>query len=298
MVAVGVGTARFAQGDLADRPDCGERRPQLVRHIAREALHLLERLLEPFQGLVEHDGQAPQLVMRMVDGQAIVQPRGGDRLRAHRHPGDRRQRAAGQRVAAEAGGRHAERQAEDQEQRQLAQLLAHRGVGPRDLDDDGLAAHGLRPAQHAEGRPAIVHGDDLIGRMGGEGRGLRQRVAARHRRLEEELALQRPHLEPRVVFVLHRVGVRRVVGVEPGDAAVGPLLPHLGRPAEIAPQPRVERVGDAAADEHEHAGRVDGEHDHHRGDVPERQARANPERRSPTLHAASSRTTKPTPRTV
>ena len=56
----------LAQPDFADAANRRQRRPQLVRDVAGEPPHLLERRLEPAQRLVEHRRQPSHLVVRIV----------------------------------------------------------------------------------------------------------------------------------------------------------------------------------------------------------------------------------------
>ena len=58
---------------LAHASDPGERRPQLVRRVRREAAQLFECGVEPRQCLVEHAGEASEFVARIVDGQPSAQ---------------------------------------------------------------------------------------------------------------------------------------------------------------------------------------------------------------------------------
>ena len=102
-LAVGALVAPLAQPDLADAPNRRQRRPQLVRHIGCEPLHLPERRLEPAERVVEHRCETAELVVRVVDRQPFAQAIGGDRTRALRHPFDRRQRVARHGVSAEPG---------------------------------------------------------------------------------------------------------------------------------------------------------------------------------------------------
>lgn len=151
------------QADLADAADRGQRRAHLVRDVGCEAPHLVERLLESAECLVEDGGQAAHLVFGVVHGQASAEALGGDRPRALGHALDGAQRAARQRERADAGDGHRERKAERQHQPEVAQLLLHRRFGLRDLDDDrdrrqrrlvGLGGHTQAGDHHPLDGPA------------------------------------------------------------------------------------------------------------------------------------------------
>ena len=71
--------AVLAKPHFADAAHRGEWRAELMRHVGREASHLLERRFQSPERLVEHRRQPPHLVVRIFHGQPIAQPLGGDR---------------------------------------------------------------------------------------------------------------------------------------------------------------------------------------------------------------------------
>ena len=149
-----------AQPDFADAADRGQRRAQLVRHVGGEPPHLLERLPRAAPSVsLNTVASRPISSSGIVHRQPIAQPLGGDRPRALGHPLDRRERAARQRVAAEAGDRDGQRQAEQQDQRQLAQLLPHRRFGARDLDARPARGRQIRPRRLSTRIGAVVGRD-------------------------------------------------------------------------------------------------------------------------------------------
>ena len=68
--------------------------------IAGKLTNLPERHIEPADHVVEHTGQAPDLVGRGRDGQPLTEIAGGDALGRQRDGVDRPQRAAGQKPSA------------------------------------------------------------------------------------------------------------------------------------------------------------------------------------------------------
>ena len=110
-----------------------------MRHIGREASHLLERLLQPGEHAIEHGRQLPHLIVWMMNRQSLPQAIGGNQLCPLGHAFDRCERLACQPVRTETGHQHRERQADGQHHQQIAQLLMHRRFRPRHLDDDGNA---------------------------------------------------------------------------------------------------------------------------------------------------------------
>src|SRR5207245_1289197 len=88
--------------------------------------------------------QPSQLVVRIVNGEPVVEPLGRDRTRAFRHAVDGRERSSGEGIATETGRGDSERESEDEDEHELAQLLSHRGLGSGDLYGDQRPAN-LRP---------------------------------------------------------------------------------------------------------------------------------------------------------
>src|SRR5438128_9965581 len=84
----------------------------------------------------------------------------------------------------------------------------------------------------------------------------------------------------------------------PRDRAFRRLLDHHRGPLEIAPQLLVEQLRCASTHITENRARIHGEHERHRGDVPQRELHAHAVRSPPAPHGSPSRSMKPTPRTV
>ena len=280
----------LAQPDLAHTAHRGQRRAQLVRHVGREPSHLRERRLEAGQHLVEHRGQAAQLVVRVGDRQPLAQAIRRDRMGAFDDAVDGHQRAARERVPAHAGGGHRQRQAEDERDHQVAQRPPHAGLGSGDLDDHRLAGDLRMPAQHANRHGRRRDRDDGIVGVQRQPPALRNRLALGHRGPEHQRPVRVPHLQPRVVLVGGGT-------LEPRHGPIGPLLGHFGRPMEIPAQAVVERSRRALVDEDQEARRVDTEHDDHRADVPDGQTQPDTAGTRPA-HGSPSRRMNPTPRTV
>ena len=116
--------------------------------VAGEAALPLEGVLDPGQHRVEGAGQPPQLVVRQVEVEAGVQVPAADPGRQSRDRGDRRQRPAGQEVAAAGGGDERERdgQGEDRRAARPAPRRSRRGRDPtwRTPTDASPGAHRQR----------------------------------------------------------------------------------------------------------------------------------------------------------
>ena len=259
--AVRRGVARLAQGDLADAANRRQRRPQLVGHVGREPPHLGERGIEPAQCLVEHRRQAAQLVVRIVDGQPLAEPGRGDGARPLGHVRDRRERATRQVVAAESRRGDAQRQAEQQHERQLSHLPAHQRLGPTDLNDDRIARDDGLPAQNPERRGLAGDGDDAAVGAVEQPFALRHREPPGNGRPVDQRTAGAPHLQPGTLLAPR-------IPLEPGERPVGPPLGHARCPPEVAAKPRVERPRYVARHDQQHRRRVDRKHDHHDRDVP------------------------------
>ena len=139
---VGGGVAVLAQADLADAADGRQRRPQPVRDVGREPPHLIERGLEPAEGVVEHRREPAELVARAVDGQPLVEIGGGDGAGPLGHAVQRGERPPSEEVAAGAGHRHRQGQPQHQEDREFAHLEPHERLGTPHLDDHRPAGDG------------------------------------------------------------------------------------------------------------------------------------------------------------
>jgi hypothetical protein len=284
-----------AKTDFADAANRGERRPQLMRHIGGESAHLLERLFQAAQRGVEHGGEPAHLVVRIVHRQAIVEPRGGNRPRVFGHPFDRREGAAGQRIAADSRDGHRDGQPEHQHHGKLAHLCLHRRLGPSDLDDDarGRERAAERTALGQDAHVAVAAGDrhDAFA----HGAALRNRPELGLRvPVDDARAIAAPDLDPRQGEI--RVdALRRIDHVH----AVFGLIQTGVDPGEVLPQLSIERFGGVAVDEGVDGDNIDAEHDDHRRDVPQRQPHTDAVRLPPAgVHGSPSRRMKPTPRTV
>ena len=288
---VGAGIARLAQPDLSDAADGGQRRPQLVRHVGGELPHLLERGLQPAEGVVEHRREPAELVARAVDGQPLVEPGRGDGAGPLGHAVQRGQRPARQEIAAGAGHRHRQRQPQQQEEGELAHFEPHERLRAADLDHHRLAADGDAGAEDPErGRIPRQRANPAV-RLIHERLARRHRQPRRDRRPIDEPAGGTPDLEPRAVRAPR-------IPLEPGQGTVRPLLGHLRRPAEVAPEAGVEGAGQVAGHQRQHHRDVDAQHRQHDRHVPQRQARAQRVRPPAPAHASPARSMNPTPRTV
>ena len=244
------------------------------------------------KGIVEHERQPSKLVVRIVDREPVAQPFRRDGPGALRHPVDRRQRAAGKRIAAEPGQADAERKAKHENQQEVPKVLPHRGFRSGDLENDRHPSHRRATAENAKHDRLRRHGDNAIIGLKGQALAIRDRLTNRHVGAKHQPAGPIPHLEPRAVQF------EASGPFEPRQRAVRPLLGHLRGPLQIAVQPIVERPGDIAAHEGEHDRGVEGEDDQHRLNVPERQRHTHAAPRPQPLHGASSQSMKPMPRTV
>ncbi len=92
--------AGFDQTGFADAANHGERRPQFVRRVGREAAQLVERRLEPRERIVDHGRQAADFVVLIRDGDAFMQALGSHPPGFGRQVIDRRQRPAREEVSA------------------------------------------------------------------------------------------------------------------------------------------------------------------------------------------------------
>ena len=76
----------LAKPHFANAAQRSEWRAELMRHVGREASHLLERRFQSPERLVEHHREAPHFVVWIFHGNPIAQALGCDELRALRHP--------------------------------------------------------------------------------------------------------------------------------------------------------------------------------------------------------------------
>ena len=281
----------IAQRHFADAAHRRQRRSQLVRNVGREPAHLRERRFEPAEHLVDHEREPSELVPRVVDRQAIAQPIGGNRASALRDAIDGSERAPRERVPADAGGEHRERQTEQQRDDQIANRPPHARFRSRHLQHDGTSGNLRMSAQDAKGNRPRRHDHDPVVRAPRQIAARRNRLSLGDRRAVQELAVGAPDLQPRALLVVARRPL------EPRQRSVRLLFRHFGRPAEVAAQTVVERSRGALVHEPEQASGVDREDNDHRGRVPEREPKSDARLRHASP-GSPSRSMKPTPRTV
>ena len=88
---VALGVPLVLKRHLSHRADGRERRAQLVRGVRGEAPELGDGVLDARQGEVEHAGQLAELVLGVLDDQALAEVVHGQPLRLTREPIERRQ---------------------------------------------------------------------------------------------------------------------------------------------------------------------------------------------------------------
>jgi hypothetical protein len=88
--AVVLRRSRARERDLSDGADGGQGRAQLVGGVRREAPKPRDGVLDPGKGLVEDAGQVTQLVLRVLDRQALAEVVDGQSLGLARQPVDGR----------------------------------------------------------------------------------------------------------------------------------------------------------------------------------------------------------------
>jgi hypothetical protein len=87
---------------------------------------------------------------------------------------------------------------------------------------------------------------------------------------QQRSAIGAPDLDPRGILLRHDLLRRR-----PPERAVWREIDCGSHPLEVAPDLLVEGLGGGSADDGRHRGRVNREHDHHRGDEPQRETDAD-----------------------
>ena len=274
-----------ARGQVEAGADRGQRRAQLVRSVAQEALERLVVLLEGRQHLVEGDGEVADLVVLRagLDAGGEV-AREGDRPGRLGHVGDRRQGAAGEEPAGDQGEAGDEDPAGDEGGADRPEQVAHRArrIGPHDVAGDGTSRSAHRPDGETErvgverevaddGAPpprgvevAALHRQDRrsgVGRVDDDGAaGVQDEDAAAGRgELSDEL-LRRLQAAPGIDVRGEHLGDVRGVGDE--RAVEGPL--------QLVAQDEVE----AAPEYEEGSGEEPGEEESQSG--PDRQAGTRP----------------------
>ena len=149
------GRARFSESGLADAANHGQRRAKLVRRVGRKSAKLIERRLESCEGLVDHRRKPSDFVVLIRDGQAFVQPFGGNAASLRCQMVNRCERPPCQHIATDSGEDDDERKAEHEDDEDFPQLArAAASSDPRDPQHDCASAHQGRARQRP---PAYDH---------------------------------------------------------------------------------------------------------------------------------------------
>src|SRR5439155_23284564 len=142
-----------AKSDLSHAADRGQRSPQLVRDVRREATELGKGFLDLAEGNVEDPCQVAELVVWILDRETFIEVVRGQPFGMAGHPLERPESAARQPMPAEAGDRQRHREPEDESERELAPLGAQCFLAESHADQDASAADVGRTAEHAKRGP-------------------------------------------------------------------------------------------------------------------------------------------------
>lgn len=260
--AVDLCVPRGSQDDFRLRPQRGDRRPQLVGRIGREAPHLIDRAVQPVEHRVEGQAEPSQFVARVPDRQPLIEPFRGDPFRRGDHLFDWRQRVARQAVAGRDGDEESDRNRGDDGPEVPLKVLAHLGLCGGDLQQERTVL--AVPRRQAE-EPELPEAGEIdvleLGR-----RGLVEVTGPGEGRVAEEAALDDGCIRSGDTEVDVRVdGVPRVEGLLELLAIAGEfdvlaeLVDFLGEPRVLfALQVSVDEVQHHAAEHSEEAGQDGG----------------------------------------
>ena len=195
------------EGEIGLGHDAGDRRPQLVRELGREALLVAQAGGDPVEQVVERGSETRQLVMRRAELEAAVEAAVAPLRRRLGHARDRAQSRREQPAGRDRDDeQEQERERERADQRRAAGLLvrSERDAGhdrpetlPAEDRRHGVEAHVLR-VDVEESPPAAHEGPRSRGNLRGSAGSLDGPPAREHPqlRLAESLVRRLAHLQP------------------------------------------------------------------------------------------------------